>query len=359
MSLLFHLPLDVSALLELPERDWNEPATDRWLSLCHHLSEFSAPLGSPVNVFSADRKWEVVSAFQKCIRRGLVDRALPLVDVFHSADRESRRYFWRRLCTTAAEDVGFGDPELMNFAVACSMAFGSHRTSDERLRNVWTFLTQQMCGATRSRIYCQLSIIEGHVRRGRKLTGMTDCQQALVHILAEPDYGSAKQRWSDRNNWRAEGMLHFQQCAFSDVASAQDIGADFQPGETLMNGLPSFAYDWHTRVGRNVCARVAASEPFSGWFGANPTATNSAEVVGWALFFVEGGLLRNAVTSPQVNALEQRYVAASFEYEVATWIELLHLLNRELRAGSVDSYRQAVLAAKRSSSSGSLFSDAV
>ncbi len=57
--------------------------------------------------FPAD---EVISALQKCIRRGLVDNALLLGWEMYITSPELEEMLWSRLCVISVEDVGFGNP---------------------------------------------------------------------------------------------------------------------------------------------------------------------------------------------------------------------------------------------------------
>ena len=53
---------------------------------------------------------EVASAFQKCIRRGMLDEALYWGVELHVSGRE--QFAWRRIMIVASEDVGLGDRGL-------------------------------------------------------------------------------------------------------------------------------------------------------------------------------------------------------------------------------------------------------
>src|SRR5437660_71541 len=59
----------------------------------------------------------VASALQKEIRRGDVEAAVHWGLILYEA---SPQYAWKRVLVTAAEDIGFGDPEVV--AKVCSMA---------------------------------------------------------------------------------------------------------------------------------------------------------------------------------------------------------------------------------------------
>ena len=88
-------------LLSYPQNKWNEAASNRWMSLCTDLRDYRAPCRSLA--INKERKWELVSAFQKSIRRGDKQVALCLISAMDSMPEEYG-YFWRRLCVIACED---------------------------------------------------------------------------------------------------------------------------------------------------------------------------------------------------------------------------------------------------------------
>jgi hypothetical protein len=86
--------------------------SERWVSLCDGLREYQAPHRGLA--IAKERKWELVSAFQKSIRRGDKQIALRLVSAMDRMPTEWA-YFWRRLCVIACEDIGPGDDTLTAF----------------------------------------------------------------------------------------------------------------------------------------------------------------------------------------------------------------------------------------------------
>lgn len=90
------------------------------MSLCAGLRDYEAPRRSLV--ISKERKWELVSALQKSIRRGNKQVALCLVSAMDGMPDEYA-YFWRRLCVIACEDVGLADDVLASFVVVCATIF--------------------------------------------------------------------------------------------------------------------------------------------------------------------------------------------------------------------------------------------
>jgi replication-associated recombination protein RarA len=130
--------------------------SERWVSLCDGLREYRAPPRSLS--IDRERKWELVSAFQKSIRSGDKQIAFRLISAMDSMPTEYA-YFWRRLCVIACEDVGPADDTLAAFVVACSTIFTKKRIGPKSY-DLFCFLAEQMCALrARSRIYCTYSII--------------------------------------------------------------------------------------------------------------------------------------------------------------------------------------------------------
>src|SRR5438094_3879785 len=159
-----------------------------------------------------ERKWELVSAFQKSIRRGDKETALRLVSAMDSMPEEYA-YLWRRLCVIACEDVGPADDVLASFVVACSTVFPPKKTAGENYRII-SYLAEQMCDLPRrSRIYCSYGAIEPAILN-RNLPEVTLRDQEIVSAILQrraalqvPD--NPWLEWQRKNDWRAEGLLRF------------------------------------------------------------------------------------------------------------------------------------------------------
>src|SRR5713101_9412864 len=115
-------------LLSYPESRWGDTASNRWVSLCTGLRDYQAPCTSVA--INKERKWELVSAFQKSIRRGDKQMALGLISAMDSMPEEYA-YFWRRLCDIACEDVGPADDNLAAVGVACATVFTPKKTGNK------------------------------------------------------------------------------------------------------------------------------------------------------------------------------------------------------------------------------------
>lgn len=155
----------------------------------------------------------------------------------------------------------------MNFVVACSMQYGSIRTPRETVHHVWSFLTEQMAETQKSRIYCQLAIIEESGRMRHRPEHLDQSELEVVDLLDHPRVADAKAAWARKNNWRCERMLAFQHIEFPDVQRR----IDREPGEyRIIGNLPGFAYDMHTRVGLAVCLRLCGHRSMKQFFAENP-----------------------------------------------------------------------------------------
>jgi hypothetical protein len=64
-------------LLRYPANRWGAVPSSRWLSLCADLCDYQPP--SPTLTIDSERKWELVSALQKSIRRADTQLALRLI----------------------------------------------------------------------------------------------------------------------------------------------------------------------------------------------------------------------------------------------------------------------------------------
>ena len=72
------------------------------------------------------------------------------------------------------------------------MIFTPSKVTDQQLMKIWSFLTKQMCMTQKSRIYCQLSIIEEMLRHGEKPATLDDWESALVAKIAHSCAGYRK-----------------------------------------------------------------------------------------------------------------------------------------------------------------------
>ena len=178
-------------LLTYPEIRWAIDKSERWVSLCYGLRDYVAPYR--VFAFNREGKWELVSAFQKSIRRADKAIALRLISAMDSMPEEYA-YFWRRLCVIACEDVGPADDVLASFVVACSTVFPPKKTAGENYRLI-CFLSEQMCDLpTRSRIYCSCGAIEPAAINGQLPELTPRDQRIIAAIMQRPNIAGLRRQ---------------------------------------------------------------------------------------------------------------------------------------------------------------------
>jgi hypothetical protein len=333
--------LNFSNLQQFPTDKWEEEPSKRWMELCCRMQKHQHKI-PPVSDLDPQRKWEFVSAYQKCVRRGLSDWAIRLLGGFQSifsSQPQEKSYFWKRIQTTACEDVGYGDTELMNFVLACSTAFTPSKVTDPQLMRIWSFLTKQTCNAQKSRVYCQLSIIEGMLKHSQKPATLDEWESALIHKILTPILDTPRQKWAKKNSWRGDGMVHFQHLTF-DVISGED---EIRPFEAI-GGLPDFALDMHTRVGTRVLRFLSERFPFRQFLEKHRSKLGSGTTLGWSLFFCEGGKIEHRLYDPRLDLLEAKFIAHQFGWHLREWRRLVKLMEEVVADGTVNRLRKNVVA---------------
>jgi hypothetical protein len=331
-------------LYRYPEVMWATRASDKWVSLCDALRQCDAPLGRLV--LAAERKWELVSALQKSIRRGEKQMALHLLSTIDSMPEEYA-YFWRRLCVIACEDVGPGDDVLASFVVACATVFPPRKTGCDNL-TLMGFLAAQMCDLfNRSRIYCSCGVIEPAAFKS-ELPELTQQDESIVAAILQSrgtvdDTENPWHEWKKKNDWRAEGLLHFVglRLPFQMNTVSTPI-----PSSKLLFDLPSYCFDMHTRVGLKVLQRLvrgaAGAEGVGDFFQQNEIR-NAHRALGEALFFEEGGRIKGEMVYEPLCCLEQRLFAYQYGMDIEKWWQMRRLIQNALSEGVVDRVREEVL----------------
>jgi hypothetical protein len=332
-------------LIAYPETKWAETVADRWVSLCDGLLPYRA---SCARTFPMDkeRKWELVSAFQKAIRRGEKQLALHLVSAMNSMPQEYA-YFWRRLCVIACEDIGPADDVLAAFVIACSTVFPPKKTAGDNYRII-SYLTEQMCDLpTRSRIYCSYGAIEPAILN-RHLPELNIQDQEIVSAILQRR--AALQvpenpwlEWLRKNDWRAEGLLRFVGLRLPIDMTRNEVPI---PSSKTIFELPSYCYDMHTRVGLQVLQKlvrgVNGAEGIREFFQENKI-NNAHRALGEALFFVEGARIEKELVYEGLCSLEQRVAAHQVGLALNKWCDLRFLVEKALRDGVLDRVREEML----------------
>ena len=331
-------------LRDYPNRKWDGVPSVRWESLCTQMLSYEPPPRSLI--LPKGRKWELVSALQKSIRRADKPMALRLVSAIDEMPEEYG-YFWRRLSVTACEDIGPADDELATFVVACSSVFTPKRTGAKSY-DIFCFLVESLCDlSARSRIYCSMSMIEAMVTEGNVPELSAEDGQIVSAILQQKaamlSPMNAWQEWQSKNDWRAEKMLRFVRLTLPTETFKVQLPI---PTYRMLFDLPSHCYDVHTRVGQKVLSRL-----MRGAFGATAIkdfiyrskVKNGLKALGMALFFVEGGRLEGELLYPSLSRLEQLLIAHQHGLSLDEFLALQCLVLDALNAGIIDQIRVEVL----------------
>ncbi len=331
-------------LLRYPANRWGAVPSSRWLSLCADLRDYQPP--SPTLTIDSERKWELVSALQKSIRRGDTQLALRMVSATDGMPDECA-YFWRRLCVIACEDVGPADDVLASFVVACSKVFPPKKTGSKNYK-LFCFLAGQMCDLpTRSRIYCSYGVIEPATIKS-ELPELTVEDKTIVSAIMQNRAAvEASQNpwreWQKKNDWRAEKLLRY--VGLSLPLEMTKIEEPLPSSQVLFD-LPSYCYDMHTRVGLKVLQKlvrgVDGAEGIRDFFQENKIK-NAHRALGEVLFFVEGAKIEGELVYPPLCSLEQRVMARQYGLPFDRWEELRFLLEKALQEGVVDRVREEIL----------------
>lgn len=325
-------------LYRYPEIVWAKPVSDRWVFLCDALRQYIAPFGRLV--LARERKWALVSALQKSIRRGEKEITLHLLSAIDGMPEEYT-YFWRRLCVTACEDVGPADDTLAAFVIACSTVFPPKKTGNKNY-HLLCFLAEQRCDLpTRGRIYCSYGVIEPAAMKS-ELPELGAEDKLVVSAVVQRKVSvqtptNTWQEWQRKNDWRAEGLLRF--VGLRLPLGMITVQTPLPPYKMLFD-LPSYCYDMHTRVGLAMLKRlvhgVEGTEGIRELFQRNKIK-GAHRAVGMALFFVEGGRIQSELIYEPLCCLEQRLFAHQYGgLPLKRWLELRILVEKALAEGVID-----------------------
>ena len=342
--MIFMTTENLASLAHYPKTKWDQTPNARWGSLCESLCNYVPPRKSLS--LRIERKWELVSALQKSVRRGDKQMALRLASAMDSMPAEYA-YFWRRLCVTACEDVGPADDTLAAFVTACSTVFSPKKTGGKNY-DLFCFFVEQMCAlSTRSRVYCSYSIIEAAVSKASLPELSAKDEEIILAITRRKASVQAPrnlwEEWQKKNDWRAEGMLKFVGLTLSGEMYRRPVRL---PPPRLLFDLPSYCYDMHTRVGLETLKRFVAgirgAEGIRDFFKEN-RLKSAHRALGVALFFSEGGRIRSELIYDPLSHFERGLIAYQSNLPLYAWMNLQTLVEEALEHGLMDQVREEVL----------------
>lgn len=321
---------------------------DGWLVALQ--AAFAQPPPMTLVLSNPERKWELVSAYQKTCRQGNYELASRLVSAMASMESE-RAYMWKRINTTAAEDIGHGGILEMKFVLACNTVFSSAKLPNSVIFPLWLFLTDILCSSVKSRLYCQFSILrDALVSPDLKYKSFDSCtfgekiREVLLTDLKALDLSESEQ-WLLKSNWRAEGMAigPIQQRLLNLPVTPTD---EVPIPSVLLKGLPGYCYDMHTRVGKGALTRACGVLQIRQFF-ATSCPRSKPEALGWALFLEEGGKIRGRLANQSLDDFEQVVIAERHGLSVSAWSTLRSIVRELLLDGTFDSIRSSILDVQR------------
>ncbi len=315
-------------------------------------------------VLSSSQKWLNISALQKAIRRGQVERAIQFAKQGCQLDAD---HVFRRLAVCALEDVGIG-----NFlAVAsCLTVLGDKKQRREAGETeLAAYLAKMLAESPKSRLACDLLSLVEYNPALKQL--ISEWAKASDHDLAQrvrdealpiekrmlatwllagthrfqsgvlpksnyrpraslmKEMAKAKMPLilyyaADRGATRTSDALfcsYLQSWELIKDASDHRLMENVIPPSEMIGNFPAEAYDMHTREGRlairasETCVTKIVSE-----------SKREKEVIQNAIFAVEGGLLLQEVVSDQVIPIKGE--AMRLELGSVSVLQLKQLLDR-------------------------------
>lgn len=345
----------VSMLAQYPLTIWKADSPPDWMEMIQTF-EGNCVLMScvPLKSVNPDRKWEITSAYQKAIRRSDLKVAEKMVNAFLCLP-DQLEYFWRRMCVIVAEDIGPANPTLMAFVFACQEQFKPKKTSLETQAEVIGALTAMMVYSKKSRMYCAMNGIE-NVMAHKFEKGLTDDGEAYV-----------EEKWQHLdplNEWEVEYISYLQNrpkdldmtvglWCWKKGNLAEQLGRYYStdpdlalrdtpvPEAVSILGIPSYAYDMHTKIGKTCTYRLC------GWAVVkeilSKTGVNDkAKAVGYSLFFAEGGRHSPEYWDTNVAFLEMKLHYNSLGMTLADGLDLQDVMLQLIANGELNKLREKI-----------------
>lgn len=281
---------------------------------------------------SQDHRWLAVSALQKSVRQGNVREALKAAYVLKSL---SEGHLWNRLKVIALEDVGLADPDI----VAQVLWVAGKREWRKRCRGcdyILNYILHRLCISRKCRslddalyiadrhpLYAEqrlaysgmdeqelcglffdkrLDVIERVIvcwfLAGTKRYPATNLEirkghPELIYDLAL-NMGAPPHIFDLLKLGKSqEYFVCLLPCLIQLQQSAQcSVTQECQNPAPLIGHWPAPAYDRHTRIGKWAFRRFLKSCPaVSGFLARHLPEADPVDLVGWAVFILEGQLL--------------------------------------------------------------------
>lgn len=283
-------------------------------------------------------KWITRSAMQKAIRRGHTTTALR-----HAFDLMMIEpdYVWYSVQTCSTEDVGFGAPEAMLYGFCAQLKTFRQAVGQFQLLSA---LVTSLANSPKTRSACELSWVVDAEHKDviREFSKMP--ANELLDIVAQPDVGSCyaalsvlrgitpKEVVQTVKNMAAieqakeimgeqlpERMARVAQMAIDRpldnmsvavfpamrLGNAEiDIEGQIFPPSVDINGFASEAYDMHEGSGRKAMGALWNQMKVKDPILSKVKTKSGSQLIGHAVFCVEGAMVDDLITSPDLNDLK-------------------------------------------------------
>ncbi len=325
-------------------------------SLIERIAAYQPHIEAANKPRSSD-KWVLASNLQKAIRRGLVDTALGTAIKLVSVDK---LYFWRRLLVIGYEDVGLSDIPMCHELLKTFRREALHR--ELGVECVAAYFAATLANARKSRTLCDaIAMLEFNVNLGaieKPFFALTDtrlveviCSEgealiervaALRHICGyrENAAGGYRVIAPARSELMREvcsvlGLTDMETTLFlsgQNTSEAMNVALplvvqlargeqrDVQAKQVFegRDGLLYAALDRHCRSGKRCFAKFAKeAKPVADFFRQNPER-NPVDVLGVAVFIVEGACLNRWLEFPKSDILRQTFEQNFLEHAGVT-----------------------------------------
>jgi hypothetical protein len=286
------------------------------------------------------------SCLQKALRRGELPFAHCAARLLLRQDPER---LWRRLCVCAFEDFGLSDLSVTARVVAVAANRGFRLVQGEE--RVLAHLIDLLCVTSKDRRLDDLYALGAAVLADSARPKVIECAQPniapLVHEASRlmatcerPVPRRAFRAVSSEASVRALARMAtyglvdaglFELCAkgvrlsrcllplllppaIGATEAMGGLGTEAptpMPAAPLIGGVPAYAVDGFTRIGRAVLARLLVQEPSLQTLLANVPAAKRLAVLHHLVFVAEGSLSSPVISDPLSDALKSEAIACA------------------------------------------------
>lgn len=283
----------------------------------------------PVNikVKNKRRKWEIASALQKAVRRGDRELMMKLVSAISTVP-EWYAYFLRRTCVILAEESGPMNMGTLEYAcLLYPIAAKKDLLDGKSFAGIMLSLLMMAIEKEKARDLCSLELISIYA----KDSGIeTEWEKSLIEIMQKSEFSE----WGKKLNSLTSdlfGWLTVPAGTFDGLFDEQTKLSQELKTARLIGGLPEYAYDMHTRVGRRAInefamQKVAKEFPvLKGYCGEN-----FVKLVQLCVFYGEGVLFDREQTCLPLKEFEHKVMFGNLGVEAELGEQIVGVVQEDL-----------------------------